>query len=281
MIDVVIFSKDRAMQLELLLRSIQDNFKEITKVNIICKGSNEEHIKGYMKLIKMYRIHNWVAENNLILDVQRVVNGFTKNFAMTFVDDEIVIRDHNVQPLLNHLTADPEIHCASLRLGKNIGDYCYTADVKATIPEFIKYESTIYESNIYEWDWTKGDERVDWFYPSCINSHIYRTDFLKDWINNLSFGNINDLEGSLNGNRNLFKHQMMCMEKSKTINIANNLTQSGYNRHSDKKEFTLEELNKKFLDGYVIDSKDFYDINNDVATFEKDYRLIYGSGNKQ
>jgi hypothetical protein len=277
MIDIVIFSKDRAMQLELLLRSIRDNFKEIKKVNIICTGSNEEYIKGYMKLMKMYRQHNWIAEKNLIEDVKTVINNFNEKFAMTLVDDEIVIRNHSVQTMLPILEDNEDIHCASLRLGMNIGNYCYTADVKADIPEFeimSKSWSNKDGSNIYKWDWTKGDGRVDWYYPSCINSNIYRTEFLKDWVNNISFGNINDLEGTLNQNRNTFKHYMICMDKSKTINIANNLTQSGYNRHSDKTEFTLEELNKKFLGDYVIDEKDFYNVDNDIATFEKDYRLI-------
>jgi len=275
MINCVVFSKDRAMQLELLLRSICDNFKELKNVSIICKGTTEEYVAGYAKVSKMYPQFTWIPENNLIEDVQRVVNGFDKKCCMTLVDDEIVIRDHSIAPLVTAMEMDNGLHCASLRLGKNIGDYCYTADIKGTIPELTQH------GDLYKWDWTTGDNRVDFFYPSCINSHIYRTEFLKDWINKITFGNINDLEGTLNSNISSFKHYMICLEKSKTVNIANNLVQSGYNRHSDKKEFSLDVLNNKFLDGYVIDSSDFYNINNDIATFEKDYRLIDGSSNKQ
>jgi hypothetical protein len=268
MISCVVFSKDRACQLELLLRSIQDNFKELDNVHIICKGTTDEYVAGYLKVANMYQQFKWIPENNLINDVQRVINSFDKKYCMTLVDDEIVIRDHSIEPLITAMETDDDLHGASLRLGKNIGDYCYTADIKATIPNLEQH------GKLYKWDWTTGDNRVDWFYPSCINSNIYKTDFLKDWINKITFGNINDLEGTLNSNRSSFKHYMICLEKSKTVNIANNLVQSGYNRHSDKNEFSLEGLNKKFLDGYVIDSTDFYNINNDIATFERDYKLI-------
>jgi len=273
MIDTIIFSKDRAMQLELLLRSIRDNFKELTNIHILVKGTTEDFNSGYLKLAKMYPEHKWVAESDIVKNVQNIINSFESKYAMTFVDDEIVIRDHSVKPMLDILEEFDNIHCASLRLGNNIGDYCYTADLSDKKP---KLDFMRDGSGVCKWDWTKGDGRVDWYYPSCINSHIYSTQFLKDWINKMSFGNINDLEGNLNRCRSEFKHYMICMEKSKTINVANNLTQTGYNRHSNKPEFTLEELNKKFLEGFIIDSKDFYNINNDIATFEKDYRLIKG-----
>lgn len=268
MIDVIIFSKDRAMQLDLLLRSIKDNFKELSSVNIICKGSNIEFVNGYVSLSKKFPEHNWVSETNLIDDVKVVVNKFDKEYCVTFVDDEITTMDHSIKPLIDALDNDKEetIHCASLRLGRNIGDYCYTADIKATKPEFLEIEK-----GVFKWDWTKGDGRVDFYYPSCINSHVYRTSFLKKWINSINFGNINDLEGSLNSNRDNFKSNMICLDKSKTVNIANNLTQTGFNRHSNKQEFSLEELNNKFLSGYEINKDDFYNIDNVIATFEKDY----------
>jgi len=274
MIDVLIFSKDRACQLDLLLTSIEDNFKEINNVKIVCKGSDDNFIKGYMKLFEKYPEHSWFPETTLIEDIKNIVNHFEEEFAMTLVDDEIVIRDHSIKPLVDVLKSYENIHCASIRLGTNIGNYCYTADLYCDIPEFDVMR--LGEDSVYKWDWTKGDGRVDWYYPSCINSHIYRTSFLKHWMNQIRRGNVNDTEGMLNSNRGEFKHHMICMKKSKTINIANNLTQTGYNRHSSKKEFSLKKLNKLFLDGDVIDKTKFYGIENDQATYEKDYVLTKG-----
>ena len=115
MIDTIIFSKDRAMQLELLLRSIKDNFKELNNVHILCKGTTNEFNSGYGKLSKMYPEFKWVAEQNLIQDVKNIVNSFESKFAMTFVDDEIVVRDHNIQPMLDisWLASKGEILCIS------------------------------------------------------------------------------------------------------------------------------------------------------------------------
>lgn len=268
-IDVVIFSKDRACQLELLLRSIQDNFKELDNITIICKGTTDEYVAGYLKVANMYQQFKWIPENNLVKDLVSVIKSFNKKYSMMFVDDEIIMRDHSIKPLLDVLDTNDDVHCATLRLGKNIGDYCYSCGIVAPVPTLEDIGN-----DVYKWDWTLGDQRVDWYYPSCVNSHIYRTDFLKQWVTTIEFSNVNDLEGVLNSNRGSFKKQMICMSLSKVASISNNLTQTGTNKHSDKKEFSLEVLNKKFLDGYVIDSADFYNINNDKATFEKDYRLI-------
>jgi len=266
MIDILIFSKDRACQLDLLLTSIIDNFSEANRVTIVCKTTTEKYMDGYMKLFGKYPQFSWVPESNLIEDIRSEINFSKTEYIMTMVDDEIVIRKDSVKPLLDNYTE--EIHCASLRMGKNIGDYCYTADLKCDIPELEK------KGEVYKWDWTKGDGRTDWYYPACINSHIYRTGFLMEQMYKIQGGNVNDMEGVLNLNRVNFKHYMLCLENSKTINIANNLTQTGYNRHSNNKDFSLEELNSKFLQGYVIDKNDFYKIKNDNATFEKDYNLI-------
>lgn len=271
MIDILIFSKDRACQLDLLLRSIKDNFKEIkNNITIICKGSNEDYIKGYLKLSKKFPLYTWKGETDLVQDIKLTVKKFIQDFSMCFVDDEIVIRDYSIKPFLKVLNEDNDVHCGTLRLGRNIGNYCYTADLHSTIPD---YESTL-ENDIYKWEWRLGDQRTDLYYSSCINSHIYRTDFFKYWIDKLDFNNVNSLEGMLNNERESFKKYMICGKVSKTINIANNLSQSGTNRHSNKQEYSLKSLNDKYLEGYIIDEKKFYNMVNDKATFESDYELI-------
>ncbi len=93
-------------------------------------------------------------------------------------------------------------------------------------------------------------------------------------INAIPQGNVNDMEGMLNRQRKSFKPKMVCLEKSKTINIANNITQTGHNRSSENPDFSMEALNRKFLEGYVIDKNPFYNMENDKATFEMDYTFI-------
>lgn len=268
MIDCLIFTKDRACQLELLLRSISDNFKELTNIKILYKASKPEFDASYQILLNKYPEHTWVRETNLVKDIRQIIFGFEQEFSMTLVDDEIIVRNNEITPILNMLRKWPnEVHCASLRLGKLI-DYTYTSDVKSPPPAFLKVES---EEGILAWDWEQCNPISDWGYPSCINSHIYRTDFFKDIVMRLNFNNVNSLEGTLNQKRAEFKKLMVAFEHPKTFNVANNLVQTGTNRYNSNPEYSTSSLNDKFLSGYRISESDFYDIKINCATTERDY----------
>lgn len=52
MITLVVFSKDRAMQLDSLLRSMRDNCRGISHVHVVAKASSRLHIDAYKRLSK-------------------------------------------------------------------------------------------------------------------------------------------------------------------------------------------------------------------------------------
>ena len=271
MIDCVIFTKDRACQLDALLRSINDNFKELTNITIIFKASNPNFLKGYKILHRKFPKYRWVVENNLISDIKNVVSGFSQTYCMMFVDDEMVIRDQPIIKPLSLLAQKPQIHCLSLRMGTNV-NYTYTASMESPPPPFTKYSHD--DTVLHQWEWGKLNGNADWGYPSCVNSHLYRTSFFKPLIVNMTYKTVNAMEGAFNGNRPKFPPHMICFTEPKTISVANNVVQNNKSRNSNKPEFTPESLNKKFLDGNVIDIKQFYNLKINMATFDKDYTFI-------
>jgi len=263
MIDCLIFSKDRACQLELLLHSIGDNFKELGIVSIIYKASNNKYSGAYDILISEYPKHNWILENNLVCDMKSVVNSFTTPSSLILVDDEIVINDFDINYLDD---VSDDVHCISLRLNPNI-TYSHTSNVDSPRPN-----NFICGADLNSWDWSEADNCSDWGYPSCINSHLYRTEFLKYWVNNMSYHSVNNFEAIWNTHRHNFRPIMCCFNESKTISIANNLTQTEYNnRHNNNEEYSLENLNNKFLEGHRIDTKNMYGIVNTMVTMEREY----------
>lgn len=267
MIDCLIFTKDRACQLDLLLRSIEENFPELGALNIIYSASSVDFLSGYQILMSRFPDHNWIGETNLIKDIKTVVGTFSADFSMAFVDDELIVRKHDISQLLDILRTNELVHCASLRLGKNV-DFTYTANIPSPPPPFIKKEG----HEIYGWKWAEQNPNADWGYPSCINSHIYRTELFKGLILKNDFKNVNDLEGMFNRARHHFKPLMICFGEPMTLNVANNLVQSGTNRHSNKREYTVEALNDRFLSGYRIDPVSLYDHETNMATLELDYK---------
>ena len=266
MIDCLIFTKDRACQLDLLLRSIEDNFPELGSIKIIYNASSPSFLSGYQILFHRYPQHEWIEETNLVKDIKDVVSTFENEFSMAFVDDELIVRKHDITPLLDTIRTNELVHCASLRLGKQV-DYTYTANIPSPPPNFIKKEG----HDIYGWKWEEQNPNADWGYPACINSHIYRTELFKGLILQNNFKNVNDLEGMFNRARQYFKPVMICFGEPMSLNVANNHVQTGSNRHSNKDEYTVESLNDKFIAGHRIDPAPLYGYETNMATLELDY----------
>lgn len=266
MINSLIFSKDRACQLDLLLRSIKEHFPDLIPSKILWKASDGDFEKAYRKLQGLHPEFNFEKEKDFVEQTRSIVMGFKESHCLFLVDDEIVIRPVDIFLGESLLNSHDDIHCVSLRLNTNC-TYCYPSDCWDELKE------TQRVGDLYVWDWTKQNPEHDFGYPSCINSHLYRTEEFQRHFSSLKFFNVNNLEGMFNNRRGHFKPKMACFQQSKTINIANNLTQSGTNRAGKKIEFSLEKLNRAFLGGARISPRQFYGIENTVATFEEDYQL--------
>lgn len=275
MIDALIFSKDRACQLDLLLRTIKKNFSELRSGNIyiLWKATNEDYEKAYEILQSKHSGYNWIKEQNFTQDVKTIVNKFTQPYSLAFVDDEVIVDNFSILESLKSFSVSKDLHTISLRMWPGI-DYTYTSNVhQGPIDKWV-YKG----KEVFIWNWRDYDTQsqtglpCESGYPSCINSHIYPTEMFKEYVvNKLNFHNANALEGTLNNHRHEFKPLMMCFKSPKTVSIANNLTQTGTNRYNQSGQFTCEELNNKFLDGYIIDESPFLGLKKNTPTFEYPY----------
>lgn len=244
-LNINIISKDRACQLDLLLHSyFKFNFEY--NVTILYKYSDDDYKLGYEKVINKYPKVNWIEEKQILRDHLLDIFSVESDYVLNFVDDEIIIRNIDFDYIFNLLENNYGIHCYSLRLGRGF-KYCYTADLYMQEPEFTKLGI----SNI--WNWKTGVSLVDYYYPSCFNSHVYSYKDFYPIIKDLPFKSVNQLEGLYNNCRQHFKSYMVCSDDNHTVNIANNIVQEGKNRAGNKIEYTLNSLNQTYLCGYVID----------------------------
>jgi hypothetical protein len=266
MLDCVIFSKDRACQLDLLLRSIELNFEEVKDVcTILYKHTNEDYKTAYNKLKQKFPLYNWVEESDFKKDLINIFRSFKHEYCMTMVDDEVVVRNYKIKPMIDIMSEYKNVlHTVSLRMQPNV-NFTYTWNLHSPPPQLKSINDFIV------WKWDEIDVRTDWGFPSCVNSHIYRTDFYKFYIERLQYKNVNTIEIFLHHQRQNFKPYMLCGEKSKTVCIANNVTQDGNSINSNNTEFSLETLNKKYLDGVTIKLEPFLNIEKNMATFDKEY----------
>jgi hypothetical protein len=267
MIDCFIFSKDRACQLDLLLRSISDNADNIHygDISVLVKCSNGEYEAGYKLVKEKFANITYINETNFTQQIKAMVSGFKHQHCLGLVDDDVFV--NKFDPMRIGLINEPSIHAISLRMNPKV-NYCQTQDRAMTPPQFVK------QGIFYIWDWSKENPNDDWGYPSCINGHVYRTGQFKELMARLNFGNPNGLEGQINLNRRMDQPKMACYENSKLLNVPHNLTQSGWNRISNKQEYSLKSLNDRYLSGNIISTENLYGINQTAAHMAVDYKLV-------
>ena len=133
MINSIVFSKDRAAQLDLLLKSIGKNAKDIFQLKVIYASSEISFEKGYEKLIDKYPEVKWMKESsNFKEDVLSAIDNTESEYTCFFTDDDIVYRKINEEDLTSKLKEDKDAFCFSTRLGKNTVK-CYTMNADNVI----------------------------------------------------------------------------------------------------------------------------------------------------
>lgn len=259
-LNIIIFSKDRACQLDLLLTSMRKMFQEyaLYKITVLYTISANTYKQGYNALIKSHTHINFIYERDFKQCLLSQVDS-EADFSVFFVDDNIWKERFTVQCNEFELfERDPDILCLSLRLDPNL-TYCYAYDIGMDSPEF---------DQRLRWYWE--GKSGDFGYPMSLDGHIFRTKDILPLLSKLSYNNPNSLEGALS-NHPLKQTKMLCLDKAPIFNIPINKVQTtNNNRHGN---ISAEYLNKKFLAGYRISLKPLIGINNYACHQEVDVTL--------
>ena len=246
MINTIIFSKDRASQLRLLLESISKNAPGIFNINVLYKASNNDFAVAYEKLMDEDIVTNisWALEQDFKTQNLKMLESELP-YTCFFTDDDIMYQTVNEQEIIDCLENDGDVFCFSLRLGKNI-TVCYTQNSGNVLLPLDETDS------IVKWDWTL--HYMDFGYPLSVDGHIFRTDDIKTLSNKVPYTNPNTFEAALQIFDNFPKIKMAAFIHSKLVNTPTNVVQNVYpNRKGEKYGMSVEELNKKYLDDEIID----------------------------
>jgi len=224
-IKTIIFSKNRACQLETCIRS--DN-----QLSTVIYTHDDEFESGYVKLRTMYPHIEFIREYN---DFKQLVIENLGEYTMFLCDDDIRLLpfDEEVQEKFNIFEEfKNSILCLSLRL----------APFMINSPEFLIHD--------YMWEW-KGKYR-SWGYPMSVTSTIFRKTDILPIIINKEFCNPVELEVVLRNNIP-DKPYMICCSKPYFINNLANHIIEGHYRTARQSPESLEE---QFLLGKRINIED-------------------------
>jgi len=263
LLNAIVFSKDRPMQLHLLLESILKNFNvEDYKLNILYKASNDEYNRGYNMVRDLFPQFTYKKEESFKEDLLSLFNE--SQYTVFFTDDDIIynpLRTTN-EDLFN-IFQFSNCFCFSLRLGLNTTE-CYTMQ-KLNKLENYKTHSFYHDINLIEpiISWKVKDGTNDYAYPMSVDGHIFKTELIKYLCEVLEYTNPNLFEGFLS---KAAKNDMIIAsyEHSKLVNSPINRVQETFQNLSGLKyKYTSEDLNEMYLDGVTLDFKkmNFEEIN--------------------
>lgn len=256
MTNMLIFSRDRACQLDLLLRSIVDNFNVPYVATVIYTYSSDYYKQGYDILTKMYSgIFKFVKEGNFKSDVLNALKGDFKYF--TSLGDDCVVRKRLSRTKeFDVFDTDTNILALNYRMGLNLR-VVWQGDPEVPLPRFI---------NDCIWNWQRGRRRKNWYYPMAVIGQFYRMVDIINYLPCLDFDCPNWLEGKMM--RKPFNHKplMICFSESKIIELAVNRVQNVAmkNRFGN---ISTEYLNRLWLDGMRIKKESVYVLPYEISRF--------------
>lgn len=242
MLDILIFSKDRACQLDLLLRSLKHRFREWQEasITVLYTYSNADLGRGYELVRAEHPKFEYRCELETAACFRELTLGVIgRNEHLAFlVDDDVFRADFTTDCVEYEMFAsDPQIMCLSLRLDPNM-DYCYPRNRPMRAPRF---------AGALRWEWRAAEH--DWGYPMSLDGHVFRSAEIVPLIRSIEFHDPNSLEAAL-ANSPLGNPEMICFARSKLVNLPINRVQDTVrNRHGSVDAIWL---NRRFLDGERI-----------------------------
>lgn len=241
---VIVFSKDRAMQLDAFLRSYHYYVPSGPSPFVLYLATSERHAQAYNAVFSRSRLsalHQGFSFKESLLSLLPSDGPLA-----FFVDDQVFVRPWDA-------SATSEI--LSLRLGLNIRRNYLSNDALQDLPPFRPLDS-----QRITWKW--GEGMLAWQYPLSLDGHVFDASIITPLIRECDFHSPNTLESALQHFAPRF-HDLSgaCYWKSKVVNIPWNIVQTDWtNRHADGA--TADELLTLWEEGYQIDLTPYCGIDN-------------------
>jgi hypothetical protein len=241
----IIFSKDRAMQLDLLLRSMERYAPQLDDVWVIWKadvGSKFE--EAYYNLFKLHKLEPraW-RQNDFMNPVQLFTAANPHPYIQFLVDDCVFYRPLDFYAW----TLEPNSAYAP-RLGLNC-NWCGNIQVPQQVPTQL-------------WREVGGEGDRDFDCTWSMDGHIYPKQDVQPFIDRGRYSNPNELEAEYCG---AIRPRLYFPQHSCLTNIPHNSV-GPYkdNRHLARGDEPVRRLNDMFLDGWRIkqDLMNFDSVNS-------------------
>jgi hypothetical protein len=246
---VIIFSKDRPLQLDAALRSLRLNCNDLSlsTIRVLYTTSAPRFAAQYRVLATEHGDVEFVREGSFKQNLLELVQGSAH--VVLVVDDTLFVGPLSLARTTRVLDEDPACLGFSFRLGRNT-TYCYTLDKPQRLPALGELSP-----GLLTFDWTEAES--DFGYPLEVSSSIYRTPDLLPLLVELDYRNPNTLEGALAQHAVSFREthpRLACYAQSVAFSVPANLVQTTWaNRVDTNPALTAEALADAYALGQRLD----------------------------
>jgi hypothetical protein len=267
----IIFSKNRAMQLDLCLHSISYFCDTSLDIDVIYKTTTYAHEDSYEALKYIYSNVSFHKDKDFKSTLLDVIGN--KNNILFLVDDNVFVNNFSVKTINNLLETNLHTLGFSLRLGRNT-TMCYPLSRSQALPQFYRITD---DSLMYRW--VNAD--YDFGYPLELSSSVYRVKDILPILQNCEYNTPNTLEAILDLNKNYFREEknlLLCYEQSVAFcNPINRVQTFNNNKAGINPEYSSDSLLTKFEKHGRIAIEPFENFVPTGAHQEVEIKIVYSS----
>ena len=251
----VVFSKDRAMQVDAAIRSFDRHAlnSAFVKHFVLYTTSNDKHSRQYDDAIASHPNWRFVRQGESFQkDLLSIVSGH--EYVLFLVDDTLFVSDFDLDTAVLALSLRKDAIGFSLRLGKNT-TYMYNIGESENVPRMSSMGC-----GVHSYSWIAASDG-SFGYPIEVSSSLYRTEDLRKALDG-QFSNPNYLEVALHLHRGSLmasKPMLLCFGQSVAFSAPMNKVQADHDNRSssDVASYSPEALASKFDEGLRIDVSKF------------------------
>lgn len=264
-VDVVIFSYNRPLQLYALLESLHTYCTGIGIIQVIYRVDTEQFRYAYDAVFYDFnRVKYYRQGKNPYQDFKKLtLQSLRKSLSpyIMFAVDDIIVKDFiDLRKCVDALEKWGA-YGFYFRLGINL-THCYSwLHAKQPLPPLQQVEP-----DILSWCFKEGT--FDWQYPHTVDMTIYRKNDVLNHLRGLSYHAPNKLEDVWNIlSKSVLNKRGLCYRISKIVNIPLNRVQHEY-KNPVMDGWSPEMLLQEFVAGKKIDITALYNIYNTEAHME-------------
>jgi hypothetical protein len=254
---MLIFSKDRPLQLDGLLRSIRKHYTVLPKITVLLKREKGDKYDEAYYSLSLQEDVKFVFETDFEQNVRDWLSNIDTDYFCFSCDDVLINREVNMEGINTLLTNNPAIFSYSIRLGEGI-TYCQPSKQKMEFDLSMNAEQDIivFDPHTFPHSW-------DWGYPFEVTGTIYHSSFGKFLLSLPQgvFKHPNIMEGPISAHLHAISGLFMaCNRKSSSLTITVNRVQDIakneiFDEVSTEKLLELWNEGKRLDIDYYIDYK--------------------------